>query len=130
MGTRSRIGIYENGAVKSIYCHWDGYIEHNGEILFKHYDTTDKVEELIMLGDLSCLDTSIGVKTDFNAPEPNQCIAYHRDRGEELNIRASDEESMKNWEEYNYLFKNGVWLVSCSLTNYEFEPLKLYVSEE
>lgn len=127
MSTNSRIGIYENGAVKSIYCHWDGYIEHNGDILFNHYDTAERVNELIMLGDLSVLDCVIGEKTDFDTPSHNQCIAYHRDRGEELNIRASTIEYLSEWEEYNYLFKDGKWFVSCDETGYNFKPLKDYL---
>ena len=127
MSTHARIGIYENGAVKSVYCHSDGYIEHVGEILFNHYNTIDKVNKLIMLGDLSRLDVSIGVKTDFNMPNPNQCIAYHRDRGEDLSIRASDIENMKNWEEYNYLFTDNNWYVSCRKTDYQFEPLEYHL---
>ena len=33
MGTRSRIGVMHGDKVKSVYCHWDGYLEHNGQIL-------------------------------------------------------------------------------------------------
>jgi hypothetical protein len=40
MGTRSRIGVMHGDNVKSVYCHWDGYLEHNGEILLKHYDSS------------------------------------------------------------------------------------------
>jgi hypothetical protein len=39
MGTRSRIGVMHGDKVKSIYCHWDGYLEHNGAILQEHYDS-------------------------------------------------------------------------------------------
>ena len=38
MGTRSRIGVMHGDVVKSVYCHWDGYLEHNGVILQEHYD--------------------------------------------------------------------------------------------
>ena len=38
MATRSNTGIEnENGRVSAIYCHWDGYPEHNGRILKEHY---------------------------------------------------------------------------------------------
>lgn len=51
MGTRSRIGILEsNVSVTSIYCHWDGYVEHHGPILRDHYATVEKVRALIALG--------------------------------------------------------------------------------
>lgn len=97
MGTRSGIGI-ENpntGAIKAIYCHWDGYLEHNGSILNKHYDSSPKVNNLIALGDLSSLRPEIGVKHAFSqldlceadreayeAQHGNSCTFYGRDRGE------------------------------------------------
>ena len=38
MSTRSRIAIKQNdGTYKSIYCHSDGYLEHNGYILYNYY---------------------------------------------------------------------------------------------
>lgn len=127
MSEIARIGIYENGAVKSIYLHNDGYIEHAGEILHTYYNTREEINRLIMLGDLSILESEIGVKTNFYVPNPDQCVAYHRDRGEDLNIRASDEKNLRDWEDYNYLFKDNKWYVSCSETNFQFEPLENYL---
>ena len=40
MGTRSRIAVMHGPIAKSIYCHWDGYLEHNGAILQEHYDSS------------------------------------------------------------------------------------------
>lgn len=37
MSTNSRIGIlHEDGTTETIYCHWDGYPEHQMPILTKH----------------------------------------------------------------------------------------------
>ena len=39
MATRSNIGIVnEDDSITAIYCHWDGYPEHNGKILLNHYN--------------------------------------------------------------------------------------------
>ena len=46
MGTRSRIGVMHGDKVKSIYCHWDGYLEHNGRILAESYDRDRKSTRL------------------------------------------------------------------------------------
>ena len=37
MGTRSMIAIQNpyNKQIKAVYCHWDGYLEHNGSLLQK-----------------------------------------------------------------------------------------------
>jgi hypothetical protein len=72
MATRSLIGInLNNGITKIIYCHWDGYPEHNGQLLVNNYTSPSAVFDLLELGDLSSLDTT-----------PTSCTAYHRDRNE------------------------------------------------
>jgi hypothetical protein len=43
MGTRSTIAIQNaDNTVTGIYCHWDGYVEHNGKILNENYTTESK----------------------------------------------------------------------------------------
>jgi hypothetical protein len=72
MATRSLIGInLNNGITKIIYCHWDGYPEHNGQLLVNEYTSPSAVFDLLELGDLSSLDAT-----------PASCTAYHRDRKE------------------------------------------------
>jgi hypothetical protein len=71
MATRSLIGIKLGDYVKTIYCHWDGYPEHNGQLLMNNYTSPTAIFELLELGDLSIL-----------AESPDQCKAYHRDRKE------------------------------------------------
>jgi hypothetical protein len=72
MATRSLIGVKLNdNIVKTIYCHWDGYPEHNGKLLVENYTSPASVFELMELGDLSTL-----------AATPDKCQAYHRDKKE------------------------------------------------
>ena len=106
MSTRSTIGVvHADGTVSSIYCHWDGYLEHNGSKLLNFYHRQDQVEELIALGDLSVLGDDI-VK----------CEAYCRDRGEDKDstsaVRYKSIAIYKDnleTKEYNYLYANGKW---------------------
>lgn len=87
MSTHAAIIIKEpNGQSKGIYCHFDGYPEHFKPILLKHYKSPEKVKELISLGDLSSLDKNIGEKQKFDSPTEDSCVAYHRDRDEDLVI--------------------------------------------
>ena len=59
MSTRSNI-VYDTGnSVTAVYCHHDGYLDHNGRILFEHYNSEDKVEALIELGDFTSLKPTI-----------------------------------------------------------------------
>ena len=101
MATRSRIGIQlSDGSVLSAYHHWDGYPEWLGRILNTHYNTHEKVEELIDGGDMStCWN-------DSNEPE------YYSARGEDCPPRydANKYEYLADGEEYAYLFVNNEWV--------------------
>lgn len=58
MGTRSAIGYRQpSGAVRAVYCHYDGYPEHQLPILKKHYNGIRKVQALIKPGSMSSLRT-------------------------------------------------------------------------
>jgi len=59
MGTRSRIGLALGpDQIVSVYCHYDGYIQGNGRELVEHFNTKEKVEDLINGGDMSSLYTT------------------------------------------------------------------------
>jgi len=92
MSTNSKIAKQsDNGSVKVISCHWDGYLTNNGDILLKHYQDEAKIDALLRLGDISFLAPEIGVKHSFDQPPYgtpehddyyNMVLAYGRDRGE------------------------------------------------
>ena len=139
MGTRSRIGVMHGDKVKSIYCHWDGYLQHNGRILQEHYDSA-KANQLVALGDLSSLRANIGEKHAFSQFElpadeveafkaltEDMCTFYGRDRGEkgvEFKVAQTFAEFLGQAEgcgaEYYYIMRDGVWY--CGDT-YESSPL-------
>ena len=121
MATRSRIAIEdESGRVRSIYAHWDGYPDHNGRILFEHYQDRAKVQKLIDLGNLSVLapevDIPDGVQHSFETPHKGITVFYDRDRAE-VNQQADYHANRNHFlrsdvEEYGYLYtKEGVWLM-------------------
>ena len=95
MSTRSNIGILnQDGTVDYIYCHFDGYLDHNGTILNENYNTEEKVRELISLGDMSALAETI-----------EHSVFYNRDRKERLNISKTSyaDYTKEYFEEYVYL---------------------------
>jgi hypothetical protein len=118
MATRSTIAIQlENGTIKQVYCHWDGYLENNGKILMKYYNNAEIIKELISKGSISSLGKDINPIKDliheFNSPQKDVCVFYSRDRNEELYIDSFEnfEEYSKNgnFEEFNYIFKDNEW---------------------
>lgn len=128
MSTNSSIAIQRNdGTVTGIYCHWDGYLSYNGAILYEHYNTTEKIEALIALGDLSILGAAIEPNPEkthtFEDYQSGVCVAYHRDRGEpEQNTAPHTGFSIvfyhKYIQQYNYLWRDGEWWVGYR-TSYE-----------
>lgn len=129
MATRSTISIRnDDKSVTSVYCHWDGYISHNGDILYKHYNTEENVRKLISFGDLSSLGEVISEEEKTLADE-NVCVFYARDRDE--STATTRAETFSNWKsaimtlghDYNYLFVPGDgWFVSFG-RNENLKPL-------
>ena len=129
MGTRSRIAVMHGTVCKSVYCHWDGYLEHNGQILQQHYDSA-KANQLVALGDISSLRSEIGEKHAFSKLEVpmdgeaydklygDMTTFYGRDRGEsgcEWQVAHTFEEFLDQADgcgaEFYYVMKDGVWYV-------------------
>jgi hypothetical protein len=114
--------------VKSVYCHWDGNLEHNGAILQEHYDSS-KANELVSLGDMSSLRAEIGEKhafSQFDLPADeveayktlteNMCTFYGRDRDEQgvdFKVAHTFASFLDQVEacgaEYYYIMRDGVW---------------------
>jgi hypothetical protein len=127
MATRSYIGIRNTDAsVDYIYCHFDGYPEHNGAILREHYSNINRVNELLNLGDLSVLGRFIGEKQDFDKRVVGNCLAYGRDRGES-NVSKKNtgyDELITNQDvDYVYVFDGDYW--ECHKT-WDPELINLY----
>lgn len=99
MSTRSGIVAKVNNKYRLIYCHFDGYPEHNGFILKTHYNSQEKFEELLSYGDMSSLDKTI-----------DTCKFYSKHYGEELKFKEFDSfleievYCAKSWMEFLYFF--------------------------
>jgi hypothetical protein len=134
MATRSTIArLNADHTVTAIYCHWDGYVHHNGHILKDHYMDPVKIDQLINLGALSSLRPLIGEKQDFDRPtDEDWCVVYGRDRGEE-DVAARTHTNVQAWldngEEYNYLWDGSEWHVAGYVTNHELRSLVQVILE-
>lgn len=119
MATRSAIGlINKDGRVeKLVYCHWDGSPSHQLPILNSHYNSVERVTELLSHGSMSVLDNSVSpnpeIPHDFETRQTGVCLFYHRDRGEELShgmvttpvLRiTAKRRAKKSWCEFMYLY--------------------------
>ena len=116
MGTRSDIIVHRtDGKWARIYCHWDGYLSHNGRILFDHYKDQKKVEKLVELGVLSSLKENIGRKHSFESRTRTMCTFYGRDRGEkDVDAKVGnliDEvwPESESWTEFTYVWASATF---------------------
>jgi hypothetical protein len=111
MATRGRIGLeLKNGNILSVYHHWDSYESWLGRILNTHYNTREKVAELIDGGDMSSAWTNAG----FSNETVKQGPLYYSQRGEDCPPRLDADlcEFLlpDNSEEYAYVFRSGEWV--------------------
>ena len=115
MATRARCGLQlKDGSVISIYSHWDGYTECLGKDLKEHFNTRDKVAELIDGGDCSYVWTNAGFN---NETLPKSQPLYYTLRGEKLennlprlDATLADYLNKDNGEEYHYLYTDKGWI--------------------
>ena len=150
MGTRSTIALeYADGTVHQVYCHWDGYLEHNGKILQEYYSNPFILRDLIDLGDISSLRPTVGTKHAFSRLEVpmdgeaydklygDMTTFYGRDRGETgtgAKKFASYEDYLLNhqYEEFEYILRSvhgqAVWFVADH--SEDFKPLLLALIDE
>ena len=116
MATRSYIGReYDDGSVRAVYCHWDGYPSNNGRILMEHWKDENKIESMLDEGDMSSLGNEVGLKHDFSS-RGSDCTFYRRDRGEsdcEARPHPNRDDFLKGsvsrGTDYAYLYSNGQW---------------------
>jgi hypothetical protein len=101
MATRSTIGIKsEDGTVKAIYCHWDGYPAGVGLGLIDNYNTPQQVAELINLGGFSSLMETL---------EETKAGAYNTESDRARTFTGVQDwlDNFNSGEEYAYLYENG-----------------------
>jgi|LauGreDrversion4_2_1035121.scaffolds.fasta_scaffold13299_1 hypothetical protein len=141
MATRSTIAIeLADGTVRQVYCHWDGYLDHNGKLLLNHYSDPLVAAELINVGDISSLRETVGEKHPFDArydatdARYQWTTYYGRDRNEpDCGYKAyKDFDAYKNehqYEEFEYVLRtDGFWYVSSY--GGEYELLTEAIAEE
>ena len=107
MGTRSRVGVMHGTVCKSVYCHYDGYLEYTGKLLLENYDSAT-ANELVARGDNS------GVQVTVNS------MNFYSERGEtnvSWQVAHNFEEFLEQVDncggEYYYIMRDGEWYAGC-----------------
>ena len=107
MGTRSRVGVMHGNVCKSVYCHYDGYLEYTGKLLLENYNSA-LANQLVALGDNSGVQKTL---EDMN---------FYSDRGEtdvSWQVAHTFEEFLEQVDncggEYYYIMRDGEWYAGC-----------------
>lgn len=119
MATRSLIGkVQDDGTIKAIYCHFDGYPENVGAKLRINYKD-QAVDELLDPGiDLRSLPQRPGEEREELGDPVNR-------RFKSISEFLTTSNNMTC--EYAYLYQNGIW--SC-VNVYQDEVIDLYKPKE
>ena len=101
MGTRSNIAYKKSdGKIVSMYCHYDGYPQHNGVILSEHYNTKEKARGLVDDGYQSALNETVEESNQDRVHEEPP-TTYHSFHAFIMDINFDIE--------WVYLFKDNAW---------------------
>jgi hypothetical protein len=119
MSTRSYIcRENEDGTYTGVYCHSDGYLTYNGAMLMDNYNLRERVDRLMELGNMSCLNPMIEPDPSkphkFDDRQEGVTVFYGRDRGEkdqEAKLMSLEEiNDPSSWIEYCYVYgKDNRW---------------------
>jgi hypothetical protein len=110
MSTRGRLGIQlSDDSILSIYNHFDSYPDFLGVKLVEHFNTKEKVQELVDLGDISCIWTNLGFNNE-TLPETGPRPYSARGEVTEPRYDLSLKTYLANSEEYAYIFMNEQWV--------------------
>ena len=123
MGTSSTIALLKkDGTVDSVFCHWDGYLHHNGLYLYKYYSEINKIKDMLDLGGIISLREKVvpplGQMHTFDNPLPDVTTFAKRDKGQ-YDSKKSEYDNLEQYSligsfhEYNYLFNEvkNEWFV-------------------
>ena len=122
MGTRSTIALeFADGTVEQVYCHWDGYLEHNGKILQAHYMDPFEVKALVSLGGFSSLRETFGETADEAYTQRGEELCVNKYKNFDEYVREGQR------EEYNYILRNingvATWFVEFYATEGKYLTL-------
>lgn len=115
MSTQCGIAIKTEKGYETIYVHSDGYPSYMWPMLTEHYNSEELAAKLMSMGDAIYIDRFIEPIFDFHmfgTPEPDVCMFYHRDRGEDwisTQPKVYTKQQLFSNYYYSYIWEDGKW---------------------
>lgn len=137
MSTHAIVAISDGINIRAIYVHFDGYPSHTGVILNAHYNSPDKINSLIDLGELSSIGPIAKSRELWSTgPDTDYCQAYGRDRGEKgtepkkfTSLSDLIAYGKSYYAAYIYLFEDNRWVVK-QINNDVWIPIKYAIKKD
>jgi len=112
MGTRSRVAVMHGNVCKSVYCHYDGYLDYAGRILLDRYDST-AANMLIARGDNSGVKETIDEMNFYEDREAQGEDVQEFVNSTPWQVAHTFDEFLEQVKdccgEYYYVMKDGEW---------------------
>ena len=105
MGTRSRVAVMHGTVCKSVYCHYDGYLQYTGRLLQANYDSA-LANQLVARGDNSGVKETLEGMNFYGDPSQDD-VGYHIARTFEEFLEQVDNSD----GEWYYVMRDGEWYV-------------------
>ena len=133
MSTRCTLAVQDApDKFRAISCHYDGYPTGVGVRLLKYYNTPERVERLISLGDLKSIGANICKEETTYAPGESQSVCepfeyrdappYYREYGS-LDTFFDHGSPACVLNDYIYLYRDGGWYVDVPFHHYGWRAL-------
>ncbi|EAM2983582.1 post-segregation killing protein PndC [Salmonella enterica] len=125
MSTHSTISVLcRDGLVRTVYCHQDGYLKHNGRILAEYYNSRDAAEALVAPGNIWYLRPRCDRPEGHCEETPADTRVYHAARVYPDTDTALAEEDYADIG-YHYVCDGNCWFVrNLTVRGWKYRPLR------
>lgn len=101
MSTRCLIGITDDvnsNIMEAVYCQHDGYPQYVGIVLLEHYNTEDKILELMKLGDMSSIGNTVSDCDYYNEGDyAEKCTIHKPKTWTDIEYRYAFDKKTQTW---------------------------------
>ena len=142
MSTRSHIGVeHADHSVNFVYCHFDGYLSHNGVLLALFYNDYRLVDRLVSrkMRSLGCYlegtpdAERLALSDSRLARFPLWTDYYPVGTGSDgVSLANANDVDVMPSQEYDYVYSHNLrmWFVRCDATEGKFKPLGTVLSQQ
>jgi hypothetical protein len=118
-----------DGSCYAVYCHFDGYVSHMGDMLVRHFNSDEKAADLVNEGEVRSIEISAEnevVLEYFKADFEKREIEYYDTVVDMLNaFQNSDREYLYIWDGdiETWLYRKNIYTSNGKMVEPEWKPV-------